>query len=44
MPVALERALKNRAARLKREGKLRGTEDTYVYGTLQKLKGRKPKK
>lgn len=44
MPIALEKALKERAKQMIKKGELKKTnEDAYVYGTLRKT-GWKPKK
>lgn len=36
MPEEEEKKLRRQAQKLKRQGKLRGTVDQYVYGTMRK--------
>lgn len=37
MPVELERKLRRQARKLKKQGKLHGDVDSYVYGTLNNM-------
>ncbi len=44
MPKRVEALLRRRAEQLKREGKLHGDVDAYVYGTMQRIKSRTVRK
>lgn len=41
MPKALEQELRRHAEKLKKQGKLRGDVDAYVYGTMQKVEAKR---